>query len=237
MSTAQASLHRTQHSKSADIIAGRKFLFLFLYLLASVILFPFVEHNPLAYRIFRLGGSVGILYTVYAINVRRTVLVCGVLLAIPAVLHHLFQFQTSAGSLSILGTIASFIFDGFVAVVIFRRVIIETQPTSETIFGALSIYMFVGLVFASVYSMLATLQPKAFYFDPLLNVRTTPERFDFVYYSFATMTSLGATGITPLSDQARAISVIQTTIGVIYLAVLIAHLIGTYKHPPAERRD
>jgi ion channel len=81
------------------------------------------------------------------------------------------------------------------------------------------------------------LQPRAFYLDPLMNLRATPDRFDFVYYSFATMTSLGANGITAVSDEARSLSVIETTIGVLYLAVLIARLISAYRHPSTLSRE
>ncbi len=54
-------------------------------------------------------------------------------------------------------------------------------------------------------------------------------RFDFIYYSFATMTSMGAAGITPVTRQARSFTVIETTLGVLYLAVLIARIIADYR--------
>ncbi len=113
----------------------------------------------------------------------------------------------------------------------------EHEPSSETIFGALCIYLLAGFAFASIYGMIATLQPKAFYLDPLVNSHIVPDRFDMVYYSFATMTSLGATGITPVSNQARSISVIETTLGVLYLAVLIARLVSGYRQGSSERRN
>ena len=55
-----------------------------------------------------------------------------------------------------------------------------------------------------------------------------------VYYSFGTMTSVGASGITPVSDVARSLTAIEATIGVLYLAVLIARLISGYRPPSAR---
>jgi uncharacterized membrane protein len=118
-------------------------------------------------------------------------------------------------------------------VVIFRRVFGTNQPNSETIFGALCIYLLLGFSFASLYGMAAALQPKAFYLDPLTNLHTIPDRFDFIYYSFATMTSLGSVGITAVSAPTRSLSVIEAIIGVLYLAVLIARLMGAYRYPSA----
>jgi hypothetical protein len=45
------------------------------------------------------------------------------------------------------------------------------------------------------------------------------------------MTSLGASGITPVSAEVRSISVIEAIVGVLYLAVLISRLVGAYRHP------
>jgi uncharacterized membrane protein len=117
-------------------------------------------------------------------------------------------------------------------VAIFHRVFTRNQPNSETVFGALCIYLLVGFTFASVYGMVAVIQPKAFYLDPLTNLHTIPDRFDFIYYSFATMTSLGAAGMTPVSSPARSLTVIEAILGILYLAVLIAGLMGTYRRSP-----
>lgn len=104
----------------------------------------------------------------------------------------------------------------------------KDEPTAQAIFGALCIYLLVGFSFASLYGMLAAIQPHAFHLDPALNLHTVPDRFNLIYYSFATITCLGATGITPVSDQARSISVIEALLGVLYLAVLISRLLAVY---------
>jgi hypothetical protein len=114
-------------------------------------------------------------------------------------------------------------------VLIFRHVFAAEQPTSETIFGALCIYLLVGFSFASVYGLLAAFQPNAFYLDPRTNLHNVPDRFDFIYYSFGTMTSLGAAGIIPVSSQARSFSILEAILGALYLAVMIAGLIGAYR--------
>lgn len=120
---------------------------------------------------------------------------------------------------------------------IFRRVFTKDPPTSETIFGALCIYLLVGFSFTSVYEMINALSPKAFYLDPLTNLHTVPERFDFLYYSFATMTSVGAAGSTAVSAEARAVALIEAILGVLYLAVLIARLVSAYRYPSTSGHE
>ena len=213
------------------LVKKHRFFLLFVYLMLSLILFPYMKEGTTGYRLFRMLNGGGILLTVYAIGLRRSLLVIALLLAIPAVVQRLLPLQPNIGSLAILNILLSFVFDIFVVVVIFRRVFTNEQPNSETIFGALCIYLLVGFSFASVYGLTASLEPSAFYLDPLTNTHLSPDRFDFIYYSFATMTSVGAAGIVAVSDQARSFSIIEALLGVLYLAVLIARLVGAYRHP------
>jgi hypothetical protein len=215
-------------------LSEHKFFLLFLFLLTNLILYPYVENGGVGYFAFRVIGSAAILIAVYAIRLRRTLLLVALVLAVPALVERVLLRRPDAGLLSILNISLSFVFDVFIVVVIFRRVFTKDQPNSETVFGALCIYLLVGFTFSSVYGMVATLQPKAFYLDPITNLHTIPDRFDFIYYSFATMTSVGAQGIAPVSGQARSLSVIEAILGVLYLAVLIARLMGAYRYPSAS---
>jgi hypothetical protein len=212
-------------------LTGHKFFLLFLFLLAILVLYPYVQNGGFGYFAFRVIGIAGILVAVYAIRLRKTLLLVALLLAVPAVLERMALREPDAGFLSILSIVLSFVFDVFIVVVIFRRVFGNDRPNSETIFGALCIYLLVGFAFASLYGMVASLQPKAFYLDPQTNLHAIANKFDFIYYSFATMVSLGAAGITPVSAPARSLSVIEAITGVLYLAVLIARLMGAYRYP------
>jgi hypothetical protein len=212
-------------------LTGHKFFVLFVFLLAVLILYPYLQDGGYRYFAFRIVGSVGILVAVYAIRLRKTLLLVAFLLAVPAVLERMLLLRPDAGVLFTLNIVLSLLFDLFIVVVIFRRVFTNERPTSETIFGALCIYLLAGFSFASLYNMVAALQPKAFYLDPASNLHTIPDRFDFIYYSFATMTSLGAAGITAVSAPARSITVIEAILGVLYLAVLVARLMTAYRYP------
>src|SRR5258708_12682692 len=116
-----------------------------------------------------------------------------------------------------------YIFNVVIVVVIFRHVLAADQPTSAPIFGAVCLYLLVGFTFASVYGMVVAFQPNAFYLDPLTNLHKVPDRFDFIYYSFCTMTSLGPAGMTPVSTQARSFSIPKPTQPVLYPSSLISH--------------
>jgi hypothetical protein len=209
---------------------GPRFFLLFLFLLANLILYPFAqETGGVGYYLFRTFGYVAVLVAVYAVSYRRGFLLFALILAIPSGIHHFLSSEGEASAFSIVTTALNFVFDTFVITVIFRRVFLRGKVTTETIYGALCIYLLIGFTFASVYGMLADIHPNVFYLNPETNAHVVPNRFDLVYYSFGTLTSLGAAGITAVAAQARSISMMEAILGVLYPAVLISRLIGNYR--------
>jgi voltage-gated potassium channel len=50
----------------------------------------------------------------------------------------------------------------------------------------------------------------------------------FSYYSFVTLTTLGYGDITPLTPVARSLSLLEAITGQLYIAILIARLVGIH---------
>jgi hypothetical protein len=148
------------------------------------------------------------------------------LLLTPFILH-----EITMSRLELVRSGLSVAFDTFIIVVVSKRVFQKGETTSDAIYGAVSIYLLAGFAFSKIYSILVAFQHEAFYLDPVLNHHTQPLQPDLTYYSFLTMTSLGASGISPVSDQARSLSIVQSVIGILYLGVLVSRLIATYKNP------
>ena len=218
--------------RQASALAGHKFFLLFFFLLLYLLIYPYTQNQGVPYYALRIVAIGITLLSVYAISFRRSLVFVGVALAIPALVEHVRAVRLDASATSLLTTSLTLAFDTFIIVVIFRRVFIHKQPTAETIYGALCIYLLVGLGFSSIYTLLAAVQPHAFYLDPVLNLNDTLNRFDMIYYSFGTLTCLGPAGIAAVSNQARSLSLIEAVLGVLYLAVLISRLVGA--HPRAS---
>jgi hypothetical protein len=222
-------MHAIQFGLGSSSLTRHRFLLLFIFLLATLILFPYAEASHFGSYAFRVIGSFAIVVSVYAAKVHRSLLVLATVLAIPALLERIVLPKLNSHSFYVFNIALTLVFDVVIVVVIFRHVLTSEEPTSETIFGALCLYLLVGFSFASIYGLITAFQPSAFYLDPQMNLHNVPNRFDFIYYSFATMTSLGAGGITPVSSQARSFSILESILGVLYLAVLITRLIGAYR--------
>jgi hypothetical protein len=85
--------------------------------------------------------------------------------------------------------------------------------------------MFLGMIWAGLYSTLELLNPGSF---SMANVPTGPTSQQFGYFSFTTLTTLGYGDIAPLSGAARAFATLEAMVGQIYLTVLIARLVGAH---------
>ena len=105
-------------------------LLLFLFLLASLILYPFAEESQFSYYALRILGSAVILLSVYAAGFRHSLLILSLLLAIPAVLQRVMIPTADRSVLAISSILLSFVFDMFIVIVLFRHVFFRSEPNS-----------------------------------------------------------------------------------------------------------
>ena len=207
----------------------RRFALLFAFLLLSLVMYPYAESSSFGYYAFRTLGSAVILLTVYAVTFRRGLILLVLCLAVPALLQRSLVSPSDSGVVALMSRLFSLGFDLLVLPIFYRSVYTEHRPNSETIFGALSIYLLLGFTFASVYGLIFSLQPHAFYLDPVTNLHSSPDRFDLVYFSFGTMTELGTPGMVAISREVRSVSLLEAVAGILYLAVLISRLLSAYR--------
>jgi hypothetical protein len=103
---------------------------------------------------------------------------------------------------------------------IFRR---AGPITAVSIQAAIAVYLLFGLGWANAYLLVIRHNPHSFQSTVGLSSSSSTEWY---YYSYVTLTTLGYGEITPLSRIARALAVGEAVTGQLYLAVLIARLIG-----------
>ncbi|WP_236621331.1 potassium channel family protein [Rhodopirellula sallentina] len=98
------------------------------------------------------------------------------------------------------------------------------------IFGAICIYIVMGLLFALVYSLLEIFQPGSFSLAVLpedsAGHQETLSRL--IYFSNVTLTTLGYGDIQPVSRPARNFATLEAMVGQLYLAIVVARLVGVH---------
>jgi hypothetical protein len=96
------------------------------------------------------------------------------------------------------------------------------RGVADRLFGAIALYVLIGGMFAAVYAIIAEAAPHAF--AGSLPQRTT--MFDWGYFSFVTLTTVGYGDITPTAHVARSLAILEALIGQLYPAIIIARLIS-----------
>jgi Ion channel len=115
------------------------------------------------------------------------------------------------------------------AVLIVRRVLARPTVTLQSIYGALSAYIVIGLMFAAFYAAIEHLGAGHFFADGHpANTQT------FQYFSFTTLTTLGYGDFTAAGNGGRALAVMEALTGQVFLATLVARLVAAFRATPGQ---
>ena len=105
-----------------------------------------------------------------------------------------------------------------------KQVLFSGQVDMNKIVGAICIYLLIGLIWVMMYLFLAQSIPGAF--NGLEQLVWYDNFADVAYYSYVTLTTLGYGDISPVTPMARFLVYMEAVVGVFYMAILVASLIG-----------
>ncbi len=123
----------------------------------------------------------------------------------------------------------------WVLVVVLREVFRSTTTERNAIVGALCGFVLIVSVFTRLHSLIEALWPGSYHTDgpPLLERSDMMLTAVFQYFSTITVTTVGFGDIVPVTPAARLATGLEAIVGQLYLAVVIATLVGRV----AARRD
>jgi len=141
--------------------------------------------------------------------------------------------DTSADPNFILLIINRFLWIGFSAylsLMIFRQIFYAASVNPQEIYGAISVYLLIGFIFAQIYEMLFIFDPLAISFNPMNFEGGVLQSGDLLYFSFVTLATVGYGDITPAIPFARATCVVESVFGIMYVAVFIARFVSIHSN-------
>ncbi|HEX5585958.1 MAG TPA: ion channel [Acidimicrobiia bacterium] len=109
-------------------------------------------------------------------------------------------------------------------VVILNRILRHETIGTETILGAVCVYVLLGIAFAGVFAAVDDFDHGTFFAQ-----RDTPAtNVEFLYFSFITMTTVGYGDLSPATDVGRVIVTFEALLGQVFLVTLVARLVSMY---------
>lgn len=121
----------------------------------------------------------------------------------------------------------------FVLAEVFRHVLASGPVDADKLYAAVSAYLLIGLTFASVFEALIHWRPGAFSFSN--GQGGDPDAM--MYFSLVTLCTVGYGDILPALPEARVLAVLEAILGQLYLAVLMARLVGLNLSDSAATTD
>jgi hypothetical protein len=95
--------------------------------------------------------------------------------------------------------------------------------TRDELFATGAAFTVVAWGFAYLFLVVQVLAPGSFVGAGGPGERTW---FDLLYLSFANLTSVGLSDILPVRPHARALVMVEQVVGVLYVALVVARLVG-----------
>ncbi len=228
----------------------RRYLALLISLLLLAILHPMLAAPSVNQGMLSFFLSLVFLAAIFAVGQKRRPFLGALALGIPALAVSWIAYTIArlrpdyANVVMLARDFNELLFLGFAIGVVLYDVLGDEEVGADKLCGAMCGYLMIGVAFAALYSMLDLLQPDSF-------LMTVPENGDLdslephgmafstrLYYSFITLTTVGFGDIIPVTTAARTFSWLEAVCGQLYLAILIARLVGlhiaTTKRAPQE---
>ena len=203
----------------------KRYLILLVLILVMIVLTPFLDVFVQT-RVMMDILLTAIFFTIiFAVKSKRIHVIIASILVLPLIISTWSAYFYDSTHLSLLTRIFGALFFGYAVVLILQEIARSAEVSRETIFAAVVAYLLIALMWSFLYMILELAVPGSFSFP---DQSSRQEMMQFEYFSFVTITTLGYGDITPLSNRASALALLEALIGQIYMVVLVAWLVGMH---------
>jgi len=162
-----------------------------------------------------------------------TLALAGMLAVVNLVLHWTYHHHPTV-PLAYADTALSLVFCSIITGVMLVQVFRAGPITLHRIEGAVTVYLLVVYSWALACQLIALSDPMAFSF-PVAPLNPQNLRFRMLYFSTTTMTTASYGDIIPLSPLARSLAALESMIGQLFPALLLARLVAMELHYRQQR--
>jgi hypothetical protein len=209
-------------------IFGGRLLSLLVCIVTTVVLTPFMANSILGQIVLWVLAAAASIATIYGLRLGKRAMILTLLLGILSVLTGTLSASTGSNVGYDAAIITSAAFYGLLIGLLIRYIVRAERVTGDILFGAVSVYLLIGIVFSLIFRFIDIVNPEAFAVAEDAAGGSGAGRGDFTYFSFVTLTTLGYGDIRPVSGYARTFAFLEAITGTLYIAVLISRLVSLY---------
>ncbi|NQU13392.1 MAG: hypothetical protein HQ561_04555 [Desulfobacteraceae bacterium] len=211
-----------------------RFRYLFVSLLAMLVIGPFVEGFAYLQILFSVFLTAIFISAIYAISQERRHTLIASFLALPALGFTWATYFTQSIAFSLVSSFLGAVFFIFIAINILAFISQQGHVTTDMIIGAAVVYLLIAMTWLTAYEIIETLHPGSF---AMPEGQLQDSRYLFLYYSLVTITTLGYGDVTPLTSVASSFSALEAVVGQLYLVITVAWLVGVHVSQSKNRKS
>lgn len=205
--------------------------------LGGLLLYPFLEgpSDKLGTLVLSLFGLVVLGLAVAAVRATPSLTWVAVLIGVPAVvLTFVDVFSNNAQPWHLISDLFHAAFYAYTLVALLRYMFADEHVTTDELYAIGATFTIGIWLFAYIYSICQTLVPDSFAAYGVDGGQRT--WFELLFLSCTTMTSTGLSDVIPVKPHARSLVMIQQIAGMLYLAMVVARIVGlTFRRGRAAR--
>jgi len=204
---------------------------LFAALLLLLVSVPFLEAHADGRVALNVASLLTLIAGATAITQRAGAALITLLLAVPAALSLSLAVVYDQPQFSVWSQAFGAAFYFAVTSYLLSYTLRRDVMTMDKLYGAAAAFLLLGILWGFLYSILLTFYPGALAINgaPMTGAAAPST---MLYFSFVTLTATGMSDIMPVHPVARMLCSLEMITGVLFIAVLIARLAGSY--PPRE---
>lgn len=226
---------RQRLENARDIIAvtaRQRCFWLFAAVLLLLISVPFIEDAPYGKVTLSICTLLVLMTGAAAVGRGGGAPVISTLLAVPTAGFLSFALLYGESQFILFSEFFGAAFFLFVTIYLLLYVFRRDVLTMDKLYGAAAAFLLIGVLWTYFYWILLALYPGALTMGGAPITRAPPPS-TMLYFSYTTLTATGMGDILAVHPVARMLNMLEMISGVLYMAVLIARLAGTYT-PPAR---
>ena len=197
---------------------------LLLVQVLGILLYPWMEASPRGRAVF---GAFGLLVLGVALRVvRRSPWLTWLAVVLAAVIVTLFAVRTVAPhpALPVAIALAESAFYFYAAGSLIAYMLQDWVATTDELFAAGATFTLLAWAFAYAYAACEALVPGSF--SAPVNPAGPRTWMELLFLSVSVLSSVGLSDILPVTGMARALIVLESLAGVMYMALVVSRLIS-----------
>jgi hypothetical protein len=195
---------------------------LFVQLL-GVVLYPLMESLPRGRALFGMFGLLVLGLALFVVRGSPWLTWLGVTLALPVVVLSLITVVTPRPGLIVATSALEAVFYFYAAGSLIAYMLQDWHVAADELFAAGAAFTLLAWAFAYTFVVCQAIVPGSFGYGAGQMSRTWTE---LLYLSVAVLSSVGLSDILPAKPMARSLVMLESFVGIMYIALVVSRLIN-----------